>query len=256
MELRTQPLPTESEWAEATATAGALLGVHAAPHLTAPAVADLERKAIESAKALSGPAPTLVSALELAYGRLRVDSGARLDTARASGALVQRLTHLSGVELVRRLASADLGGATPAAAGTSLASAEKVAGVLGSFDWRRLDPLLEAMRREGDAATRAAAVVNDLRSALQQDELVTSADRALKAADDAIFSWLRAHLAAPPGGRGDDTDGGPVIEPPVSRGGRARKPAGTSDGQVLEELGAFLTEHRTDEVEVTWRVVP
>ena len=40
MELRTQPMPTAAEWSAATAMAGALLGVNASAHLTAPAVAD------------------------------------------------------------------------------------------------------------------------------------------------------------------------------------------------------------------------
>ena len=72
MELRTQPMPTESEWTAATATAGALLGVKASPHLTAPAVADFQRKVTETAGALAGAAPGLISAVESAYGRLGV----------------------------------------------------------------------------------------------------------------------------------------------------------------------------------------
>ena len=97
----------------ATAMAGALLGVNASAHLTAPAVADFVGKVVERASALSSTAPGLVSALETAYGTAGVAEGARLETARHTAELVQQLRHLSGVELVRAVAAADLGARQP-----------------------------------------------------------------------------------------------------------------------------------------------
>ena len=181
-------MPTASEWSDATAVAGALLGVSGAAHLTAPAVADFVGKVVERATALTATAPSLTSAVEAAYQHMSLPSGQRLDTARRSAELVQQLRHLSGVELVRRIGSADLGGATPAAAGTSLASAEKVSAALNGFEWSRLAPLFEAISSEADSDGRAAAVVQSLSAALQQDELVTPVAKALKEADDGIFA--------------------------------------------------------------------
>lgn len=254
MELRTQPMPTAGEWSAATAAAGGLLGITGAPHLTAPAVADFERKATEAAKELSSAAPTHVAAIEAAYSRLGVSAGARLDTARASGALVQQLRHLTGVDLVRRLATADLGGATATAAGKSLASAADVARTLDGFEWKRLNPLTAAMQGEGDAATQAAGVINDLRSALEQDEIVTPVARALKAAEDGIFDWLTRFVDPTPPIVGPGPGPGP-IEPRGWLSGKATRGASSSNSDVLNELSAFLDQYAGKSVEVTWRVV-
>lgn len=254
MELRTQPMPTATEWTDATTVAGALLGVHGAAHLTAPAVADFVRQVTESAKELAAAAPDLVRALEAAYSRVGVTDGARLKTARSAAELVQQLRHLTGVELVRRVAGADLDG-TPTAAGKSLASAASVASALDGFHWERLRPLMQAMQSEGTAANQAADVVNRLRSALESDELVTAIGRALGDTDSAIFSWLENHTqpaVTPP----DDKVG--PIEPPLPpqvRGGRTTRHKDTPKEAVIAQLGTFLDEHQDVEVEVTWRVL-
>jgi hypothetical protein len=259
MELRTQPMPTDSEWTGARKVAGALLGVAGAAHLTAPAVADFERQVTEKAKELAGAAPALISSIESAYSRVGVPSGARLDTARAGGELVQHLRHLAGVELVRRLANAELGGATATAAGKSLASAASVTSSLNDFEWKRLDPLVNAMKGEGDAAEQAAGVVNALRTALESDEAVTAVGGALKVTESRIFDWLTRHLppVVPPPVIDVPPGPGP-IEPPLppgSKAGRTTRAIQASKDGVLSQLGAFLDEHLDAEVEVTWRVL-
>ncbi len=264
MQLRTQPMPTASEWADATATAGALLGVRAAAHLTAPAVADFEQQVTQRAKELSAAAPGLVSAIETAYSRVGVTGGARLDTARASGALVQQLRHLTGVELVRRVATAELGAATPTAAGKSLVSAPAVTDALGSFEWKRLDPLTAAMQGEGQAAGEAASVVNALRSALESDEIVTAVGGALNASESGVFDWLTRHLPpvfppvfpppTPPVVDPLPPRPGP-IEPPGRLSGKAARAKHTSDDEVLSALRSFLAAHPDADVEVSWRVL-
>jgi hypothetical protein len=188
--------------------------------------------------------------LEAAYSRVDVTDGARLKTARSAAELVQQLRLLTGVELVRRVAGADLDG-TPTAAGKSLSSAASVASALDGFHWERLRPLTQAMRSEGTAADQAADVVNRLRAALESDEIVTPIGRALGDTDGAIFSWLANHLppaVTPPVG---------PIEPPLPpevRGGRTTRHKDTPKDAVIAELGAFLDEHQGVEVEVTWRV--
>ena len=46
------------------------------------------------------------------------------------------------------------------------------------------------MKGEGNRAADAAAVVNGLRAALEQDELPVPIGRALASCEDGIFSWL------------------------------------------------------------------
>ncbi|KRE61577.1 hypothetical protein [Nostocoides sp. Soil756] len=258
MELRTQPMPTASEWSDATASAGALLGVSGAAHLTAPAVADFVGKVVERATALTATAPSLTTAVEAAYQHMGLSHGQRLDTARRSAELVQQLRHLSGVELVRRIGSADLGGATPAAAGTSLASAEKVGAALNGFEWSRLAPLFEAIKSEADSDGRAAAVVQSLLAALQHDELVAPVAKALKEADDGVFAWLASRPVLPPKESDDDrvVDHGDEHVIDTARfTGKVVAHRADEHGRILEELRAFLAEHPEDHVEVTWRVV-
>jgi hypothetical protein len=149
MELRTQDLPSPDEWQQARTVAGAMLGITAAAYLTAPAVADFVGQVTAKARDLARTAPDLVTAVKQVDQLLAVKGGDRLRTAEATATLVRRLPHLTGVKLVRAVASPDLAGATPAAAGKSLASAGAVAGALNRFAWQRLEPLTAAMTGEG-----------------------------------------------------------------------------------------------------------
>ena len=116
------------------------------------------------------------------------------------------------------------------------------------FEWHRLRPLQTAMQQEGEASTDAAAVINDLRSALERDELVTSISKALKAAEDGVFDWLTQHLPPMP------------IDPPRSTLTSTDKcvdaPPGLGTSRLWPSLQAFLEQHPEDDVEVTWRVIP
>jgi hypothetical protein len=250
MELRTQELPSADEWEAARTAAGAMLGITAGAYLTAPAVADLVGQTVTKAAELAKTSPSLVGAIESVYRRLEITDGNRLRTAKASSALVQRLRHLDGVKLVQALATADLGGATPVAAGRSLASADAVEKALTTFQWHRLDPLREAMKNEGSRADEAAAVVNGLRTALEQDELPVPIARALATCEDGIFGWLAKPVPV-------DPDPTPV--PPVTPGpkvGSARRARGATSSDVVDRLQAFLNDNPDVTVEVTWRVVP
>lgn len=247
MELRTQPMPTTSEWTDASRVAAELLGVKAATHLTAPGVADFVANVTAKANELAGNAPSLVAAVEDAYRRLGLDAadsaGQRLATARDSAALVQRLRNLHGVALVQALATSTVG-AGAAAAGKSLASAAAVTAALAGFQWNRITPLQDAMTGEGDRATAAAAVVIRLRDALAADEIVIPIERGLREADDGIFEWLKGTVVPPP----------PPPLPPVTSGGRATRAPGASSDAVLRDLQTFLDEHPRSEVEVSWQV--
>jgi hypothetical protein len=250
MELRTQELPSADEWEAARTVAGAMLGVPAATYLTAPAVADFVAQVTTKASDLSRTAPGMVAAVETAYRRLEIADGNRLRTAKASSALIQQLRHLDGVKLVQALAKASLGDATPVAAGKSLASAEAVERALAAFHWDRLEPLRDAMKGEGSRATEAAAIVNDLRSALEQDELPVPVARALAACENGIFTWLAAGTPPPP-----PPPPGPTPKPGVKEG-HANRPRGAENSGVIKQLTAFLEENPDAAVEVTWKAMP
>lgn len=248
MELRTQPMPTTSEWSEAVAVAAALFGINSSPHLTAPAVAGLVEAVHTAASEGASVAPGLVTELEQAYRRVGIDISdsdpQRLGTARTIGSLVQQLKHQSGVALVQTLAGAGLG-TRATAAGKSLSSAVAVTKSLASFEWGRLAPLLDAMKGEGDRADSAAQIVNALREALKADEIVAPVATALKATDDAIFKWLSEPSPGP----------GPGPTPPPPRvGGEARRRAGEGSEELIGLMRAFLAEHADKDVDVTWQV--
>jgi hypothetical protein len=261
MELRTQELPSAQEWDAARTTAGLLLGVNGAAYLTAPAVADFVARVTTAAQASAQTAPDLVAGLEKVYRNLGISDGERLRTARASAALVQQLRNLTGVKLVQALVAPDLDKATATEAGRSLTSAETVAMRLAAFRWDRLDPLRKAMNGEGDRAVSAAAVVNDIRDALERDEIVSAIAPALTACEEGIFRWLASDGGGSGGGSGTsgggDTGGGSGDNTSgADRTGRGTRPARGSSSTVLADLNAFLEGHPDDSVEVTWRVLP
>jgi len=248
MELRTQPMPTALEWAEAGTVAAGLFGIPVKPHLTAPAVADLVGTVTAKSAELAGSGPGLVTALESAYARLGLDTGpeaaGRLGTARTTSALVQRLRHLQGVALVQALATSGLGVGT-AAAGKSLVSAAAVAASLDGFSWSRLRPLMHGAQGEGPSASASAAIINRLRESVEADELVTQVGPALKRADDDAFAWLA---------QGGPTPTPPPPPPPSVPHGEARRRAGESNDELIRQVRGFLESHTDAEVDVTWTV--
>ena len=250
MELRVQDLPSPDEWEAARTVAGAMLNIRAAAYLTAPAVADFVGQVTARARDLAQTAPELVTALEKAYQKVGLEDGDRLKTARASATLMQRLRHLDGIKLVQAVGSPELANATPTAAGKSLDSAPAVTRTVSSFSWPRLEPLLLAMNGEDSRAMAAAAVVNDIRDALQMDEMPRPISTALMVCEDGIFAWLA----------GNQPDLKPDPDPdPIdrrSRSGRATRNGRDGNSAVLAELKEFLDQNPDATVEVTWRVLP
>lgn len=250
MELRTQPMPTGSEWSQAGTAAGSLFGVHANPHLTASAVADLVDRVSQAVTSRLGPAGDLVAQLERVRDRQAMSSeSTRLKTAHETRALMQRLKQLRGVELVRALAGPDLSAST-AAAGRSLSSADEVSRALTGFHWERLEPLVSAARGEGQRADAAAQVLSRLRQALDADEIVTGASQALARAEAEIFDWLATQeptTSEPKHGPDED----PVTV--IARGSATRVPGGEDD-DLVSLLRRFLSDNKDAAVEVSWQV--
>jgi len=257
MELRTQPMPSVSDWEIAGRRAGELFGVIGHPYLTAPAVAGLTAAVRIKAGEDMDAATALVGQLETAYGRLGLNASAvtsgRIATARAAATLVDQLRKADGIHLIQLLTGAQLP-ATDSAVGKSLASAVEIAAALRSYRWERFSPLIEAAGDEDARAISAENAVSALRNTLAADEIVSKLKPALLASEDAAFGWLREAAPRPPVYPIPDPDKVVIVVPPHVPHGHGIRVAGGSADRVLEELGTFLIEHKDDQVVVEWRV--
>ncbi|MBB1516007.1 phage resistance protein [Tessaracoccus sp. MC1679] len=257
MELRVQPMPTEQEWADATRLAGAVFGVPATAHATPVAVANLADAVRAKALELSDPAARLVTALEGAAGKLRIDGGRpahRLATARAAAELCDALRGLGGLPLIRRLAAAEV--AEPTTMGRSLSSASAVAGRVGAYEWSRFEPLNAGSYGEGPRADDAAAILGRLHGALRADEFVTPLAPALQKAESDLFRWLADGSPVPAPAPTPVPAPEPSPEPAPRRpaAGRARIRGSRGLREVSEELQKFAAEHPEADVVVEWRL--
>ena len=103
--------------------------------------------------------------------------------------------------------------------------------------------------------TSAAAVVNDVRDAVQHDEIVTAASSALSACEEGIFAWLTADKDDQQDDSRRTEDDGRQSGKAAPTGGATRAGRGT-DESVLTDLKSFLQAHPEETVQVTWRVMP
>lgn len=257
MELRPEPMPTPADWSKATSRVEALFGLQVNPYLNATAVTELVSKVKAQVEPILGPSGELVAQLAAAYRRLDLPEGpsGRLATARAAGALTDDLKRAADtgnrVRLVEVLASARLPG-TEAAAASSLRTAGAVTGALRAFPWDRLAPLRTAAGQPGDPRGQGAArIIDDLRNALDADEIAQALPRVLRETDDAIFRWLAEGQPSPGPGPGP----GPGPKPTVTARGAGTRAKGAANAPVISQLDQFLREHADEQVDVEWRVV-
>jgi hypothetical protein len=214
---------------------------------------------------LADDASGLVPQVELAYRHLGLDPAhpGRLVTARAGSGLLDGLQRAGGdrVRLIETLGGAQLP-CTEAALANSLSRARVVADALRAFRWDRLTPLREAEAVLDDRGRSAARALNALRDAVRADEFASRIDRALSAAEEALFEWLSSgREPAPPPGPGPRPGPGPVPGPapgwkplPTSSPGVKTRAAGQPDDSVLVPLKEFLRSHPNENVVVEWRV--
>ena len=257
MELRAQELPTESEWAVASERAGKLFGAAAHPYLTASAVATLAEDVRAKAESGADDAAALVKELEGAYRRLGIEEDAeavRLADARVAASLTGTLRHLRGVDLVRRVASADLGERVTAV-GVSLGSAREVSTAVRGFRWDQLAPLREARKGEGPRADQAARILSRLESGLKRDQVTRRLQDVLSTTFDAILDWLREGVTPPkPPVTPQDTPPPGPSSSPNRLGHRSVRTRDDVD-VVVGDLRAAMEEHPDTTIEVEWRIV-
>jgi hypothetical protein len=267
MELRPEPMPPQADWDKAVPLVQALFGKPVNPYLNTTTVTELTNAVRDSVTPLLGPASELVPFIAQAYQRLGLDEGSagRLRTVRAMATLIENLHRAAvagdRVHLVAILATAQLPG-TSAAASRSLRSAASVTGALRAFPWERLAPLHTAARQADPRGQAATRILDDLRTALEADEIVQSLSDALKVTDGAIFTWLAdgqeqtptppspgpmPRLATQPG----------TLHPAWAAGasGSGKRAPGGSNAPVISQLDQFLRDHADERVAVEWRVI-
>lgn len=248
-ELRPQEMPEAGEWDLARARAARLFGTGDQPYLTASAVNRLGQQVTEKATALAAPAQDLVGALENAYDRLGLRQGARLEMACSTATLTRTLRDLSGVPLVRHLATADLPG-SDAMASVSLDKAGAVVQALRAVEWEPLEGLLRAHGETTDRGRAAAQILDTLGTALTAHEYEQSLTGALTAAKKAAWDWAMQSWGTPPASAPEP----PVTTPPdVAWHTRTITWGNGSLQQLRNELEARNAEGRR--IELRWRFV-
>ncbi|NVM96158.1 DUF6079 family protein [Arthrobacter wenxiniae] len=273
MELRPQPMPSETEWENARATAGRIFGIEASKYRTPAAVASLSEAVCALAKNKNGDAELLVREIEAASNRLTHDGGSRLELARGLAKSVAVLQHQNGVTLIQSLAALDLS-ATPTEASASLSKAAEVAAALRRFQWSRLDPVRTAAEGQGSRAESAQAILDRLIRALQSHEYAHSCAEALRTAEDEIFGWLASTPSASPVPVAPMPVPGPSPElnpnsvpqhpdevplfkevPTASGPAGGHWQSGSSSDAAVTQLKEFIANNPGRKIEVQWRIV-
>jgi hypothetical protein len=225
-----EELPTKERWDAAAERAAIIFGITVSKRVNGPEVVSLARQAKAKANDLITPAEDLVARCSTAYTSWGLDSGNRLDTARAARDLVLGLKSASDVEVVEQLASFSAPTSAEAVA-KSLTTSRTVAAALGRANlglWSTARPVVEA------AATEA----------LTSDEIVTGFEAAEQSIETQATNYVRS-IAPPTGGTS------PPPTPPT--GAESRKVASEEElNDVVDELREHVQSNKT--VTVTWTV--
>jgi hypothetical protein len=257
--LREQRLPSPDDWEEAQSRAMAIFGFQSFALRRGRLMTIFGRDLARQAAQHRAAADDLVARLEQHAKWLEIDmeSGpGRLATARAASDLLTALDErLPVVEIIERLARADLGGPADRT-GRSVKSAAQVASALAGAPWDTFEII--AGLPEPHAA-EATSIITEVRAAARADELTTPLAPVLGRARSAATELLRRATRKPPTP--------PVVDPPIIV---PRKPGGRDDvppagritvsaasvDEAVEQVRAFAAEHDSGAIEVTWRIVP
>src|SRR5690606_8247213 len=168
VEVRTQRLPSEEDWAAARPHAQSVFGVDASPIRNAANVARLIDAVKEVARNHAEAARGLVKHLEDAATIVGADPEAdRLRTARYARDLLDRVLSADDIDAVAVLAKVQAP-TSSAALGRSIKSAHQV---LGAAQRARWDVFATVAELPGDWATEGRRIRDAVRDALQHDEL-------------------------------------------------------------------------------------
>jgi hypothetical protein len=199
MALRAQRLPDAAEWQLAGQRAAAVLGVKVPELLRGRMVREFVSIVGHEAQTYVTAARDLVADLETHADALGIDPASatgRLATARRAADLLEMLDNprAAGVDLVSRLARADLGGPADRLA-RSIKTAERVRRALASTPWDSLGMLSGLADSYQE---RAQEIVSSLSTAAQADELTTPLHEALASARAAATALVNEAIRKPP----------------------------------------------------------
>ncbi|MEV5509912.1 BREX-2 system ATPase PglY [Streptomyces orinoci] len=279
--LRSQPLPTESDWETARQRFETIFGQKAPALRRGRMVHQFARQITEQARAFQEPAADLVRQLEERAGFLlldETDEEGRLALARRAVELLKALTQASGQgaagakKTVEALASFDLGMVSADRFGTSITQARPVAQALDAASWSTLE-LAPAEGPEGEAlleslrnVARSDQRTNDLRDALARTQREVLA---LMKRNRAATTPPPAPAPAPPSA-GDvslstATSHPPVPEEPspakvpiprqLRRSGGGRTTAARAAAELQADIAELASRDPAATIEITWRVI-
>ncbi|MER6813593.1 DUF6079 family protein [Spirillospora sp. NPDC000708] len=283
--LRTQPLPSEQDWAVAGERFETIFGRPAPTLRRGRLVNQFARQISQEAQALRSAAEDLVRQLEVRADFLKLDEtddSGRLQVARRSVELlkaVETVGHGSAgaKKTVETLARFDLGEVSADRYGTSMKRAHDVAQALAGAAW----DVIELADRQG---AEGAALLEELRGVARVDERTAGLVAALQDTRRKVTALLgrdrtpvpppgptppRPGPPTPPGPKGPDgVDLGngsshpPVSADPPSGGGtgttRRSGTRRTSAARAADDLRRELAELEVPAeaaIEITWRVV-
>ena len=237
--LRSQELPTDEEFEQASARAAGIFGVQREPVRTARSVHAIAQAVRRQAAALLGGAESLAAELDAHAVTLGLDQpgesgepAARQLTSRLVTRLLSALNATpDSTDALRLLADTDLPREN-AIYSAHAANAAALAAALRAANWRALDELAtsvsaaESGAAEQVADPEAAAIIRRLRGAARRDEheaaLAVPLSMASRAALDLIIANNRAAQAAMPNRA---VRGNPAPVPGTGTGSGLRNPA-------------------------------
>lgn len=277
--LRSQPLPSEEDWAAARQRFTAVFGEPAPALRRGRMVNQLARQIAQHAAVHLEAARELVTQLERHAGFLRLDEtteGGRLALARRSVELLQELTRSAGqgaagarktVEVLAGFAFGEVGADR---FGTSVKQARAVAQALDSASWTTLD-LATSEGPEGEA------LLESLRNAARSDQRTNDLKEALARTQREVLALVKRNRAtpAPPPAPSAQRPGDVPLDTPNSHpavpeqkpsagpstAGRVKRAGGgrTTAAQAVAGLQAEIAELAASEpgaaIEISWRVV-
>ncbi|MBM9507862.1 BREX-2 system ATPase PglY [Actinacidiphila acididurans] len=287
--LRSQPLPSESDWEAARLRFETVFGVKAPTLRRSRMVNQLARQIAEAVREHEDAAAELVRRLEEHADFLALeetDETARLVLARKAVDLLKALKGAGGAKkTVKALAAFDLGEVSADRYGTSIRQARKVAEALDRASWSTLELALN----EGP---EGLALLDALRTTAQRDQRTHDLREALSRTQQEVLALLKRNRAAaqaaarpapvpsvpstpsmperPGDVRLDTVSSHPAVseEPPAASDsagpaakGRPKRSGGgrTTVACVVAELQAELAELAASEpgatIEISWKVV-
>jgi hypothetical protein len=249
--LRSQELPSQSEFGEGARRAEGIFGAARQPVRSNRASNAITRDVRRRAGELLTAAEALTEALEMHAETLGLDaSSPRLVTARVlSGLLNQLAGTTDSTTLIRALAAADLPREN-AIYRTHLEHARKVTAGINGTRWQVLDRLTKVTA--GDEAAAVGTLLRELRSAARHDEHEVGLAETLQRVEQqatALFLDAASKRGEQQPGRDDNEtpQPGPAME--------VRRASGAKVHEVVEEIRTAADADPDRQFEITWRVV-